>query len=121
MRQYDYHAAVIADIREWFGEHDITTRRAVDELETIADRLWISDSVTGNASGSYWFSSFAAEEAMCHNWDLLAEALEEFGCEENPITKGVEWCDVNIRCYLLRACLEAVNDELPEAGEADAE
>lgn len=32
--------------------------------------------------------------------------------ELNPIEMGAEWCDVTIRCYLLRPCIAEVIEEL---------
>lgn len=92
------------DLAEWKGNRD-----GLEEM--LNDDLWTVDSVTGNASGSYTFNAYAAEENLAHNWDVLKEALAEFGCDENPISKGAEWCDVTIRCYLLgQAIAEALND-----------
>jgi hypothetical protein len=71
--------------------------------------------VTGNASGSYTFNAWKAEEYLCHNLDLLGEALAEFGCEPNYITeKGAEACDVTIRCYLLGQAISEVLSEMLE-------
>lgn len=81
--------------------------------------LWTADSVTGNASGSYYCNAWKAEEALCHNWDLLADALEEFGGDTDILRQGPEACDVTIRCYLLGECLSEVLDELEEAGDLD--
>lgn len=58
-------------------------------------------SVTGNASGSYTFNTWKAEEYLCHNLNLLAEANEEFGSNSDILSDGAEVCDVIIRCYLL--------------------
>jgi hypothetical protein len=74
--------------------------------------MWVNDSITGNASGSYFFSSYKAEQALVGNWDLLAEALTEFCCYCNAIAKGAEWCDVTIRCYLLGECIAAALNEI---------
>ena len=80
---------------------------ARDELyEKLYDDLWVDDSVTGNASGSYTFNTYQAEENLCHNWDLLVEALEEFGeSESDALSRGAEYCDVTIRCYLLGSAI----------------
>lgn len=86
-----------------------------DELEEyLNDRLFTEDSVTGNASGSYTFNAYKAEEYICHNLDLLEEACEEFGCKENVLEKGAEWCDVTIRCYLLGQVIAEVLDDMGE-------
>ena len=59
--------------------------------------------------------TWQAEEYLAHNWDLLEEALDEFGIDGcNPIAKGAEWCDVTIRCYLLGECIAAALEELED-------
>ena len=100
---YNYMRAMIKDIKEYIkNEITLSDFSGRDELEQyLNDTLWIEDSVTGNASGSYTFNAYQAEENICHNLDLLAEAVNEFGCDENVLEKGAEWCDVTIRCYLL--------------------
>lgn len=95
------------DLAEWKGNRD-----GLEEM--LNDDLWTVDSVTGNASGSYTFNTYAAEENLAHNWDVLEEALAEFGCDENPISKGAEWCDVTIRCYLLGQAIAEALDDLEE-------
>lgn len=109
---YNYLENVIDDVKEAIAEYNTKEFCNREEFEErLNDELWISDSVTGNASGSYYCNAYKAEEALCHNWDLLSEALAEFCCEENPIEKGAEWCDVTIRCYLLsQAIAEALDD-----------
>ena len=116
MSEYNYMEAVKEDVMEYVkNEIDFSDFETIEELEEkLNDDLWTCDSVTGNASGSYTFSTYQAEENLCHNWDLLQEALEEFGNEENPIEKGAEWCDVTIRCYLLGQAIAEVMEEIEE-------
>lgn len=120
---YDYREVVKDDVLEYINnEINFEDFDTLEDLEGyLNDELLTVDSVTGNASGSYTFSTYEAEENLAHNWDLLAEALEEFGNEENPISKGAEWCDVTIRCYLLCECiaaaLEEIEDDFNEAHE----
>lgn len=121
---YDYREAVKSDILDYI-EENYTAEEIREELadrdeweQRLNDDLWICDSVTGYASGSYYCNAWRAEEALAHNWDLLNDTLLEFGCTDcNPIEKGAEWCDVSIRCYLLGECICAALDELEE--EAD--
>ena len=80
--------------------------------------MFIDDSITGNASGSYTFSTWKAEENLCHNLDLLKEALQEFGSDLNYL-ESPEACDVTIRCYLLGQVLQEVLDELEDEKEAE--
>lgn len=119
---YDYREAVKSDVLDYIrNEINFEDFEDLDELEqTLNDDLWINDSVTGNASGSYYCNTWKAEEALSHNWDLLAEALEEFGQSGTDILKeGAEAMDVTIRCYLLGQCiaeaLEEIEDEFEEA------
>lgn len=109
MEVYDYYEAVKEDIIDALEE---TEER---DYNVLYDDLWINDSVTGNASGSYYCNSWKAEEAICHNLDLLGEALQEFGDgPEYLIKEGPEAADVTIRCYVLGSCLREVLEELEE-------
>ena len=118
---YNYLESMKDDIKESIL-YNYTKEEIQEHLEnrptwevSLYDELWIDDSVTGNGSGSYWFNSWKAGEALQGNWDLLQDALEEFGeFDINPIEKGEEWCDVTIRCYLLGRALFEVLDELEE-------
>lgn len=120
MERYDYREAVKSDvldyIRENYTENEIYTALAEerdDFAEKLHDDLWICDSVTGNASGSYYCSTWKAEEAIAHNLDLLGEVLEEFGCgPEYLIERGAEAADVTIRCYLLYSAIAEALEEL---------
>ena len=117
MSKYNYYEAVSDDIREYINENGIkvTSDNKEDMYQQLYDDLFVSDSVTGNASGSYTFSTYQAEENLCHNLGLLGEALNEFGCSASYLQdKGAEACDVTIRCYLLSQCLTDVLDELEQ-------
>ena len=119
MEKYNYLENVTADAKQAILENlnywSFTNR---EELEEVAnDELWINDSVTGNASGSYTFSTWQAEENLCHNMDELEEACNEFGQDIGEAVKqGAEYCDVTIRCYLLSQAISAAIDELEEEG-----
>lgn len=121
MKKYNYLTAVTADVTDYInGEIDLGQYETADELkDELNERLFVNDSVTGNASGSYTFSAWQAEENLCHNLDLLGEALTEFGCNPDYMAKnGAEACDVTIRCYLLSEAVsdavDALDYEFPE-------
>ena len=131
MERYNYREAVLEDVLEYIRDNytpeeireslrDLENR---DEWQTdLYDLLFISDSVTGNASGSYYCNAWKAEEALCHNLELLGEALEEFCCGPEYIKKkGAEACDVIIRCYLLGAAIQEALEILEEEAEEDGE
>lgn len=117
---YNYREAVKDDcvdaIKEYLDYHkDEVKGMPKDSLrEKFNESFWIDDSVTGNASGSYTFSSYEAEQNLAGNWDLLGEAMSEFCCECDAIAKGAEWADVTIRCYLLGEGIDSAMKELED-------
>ena len=127
MEKYNYFKAVKEDVKSWINDNDEWRADYADESgkwlrddnrddieEDLNDRLFIEDSVTGNASGSYTFGTWQAEENLCHNLDLLAEACNEFGGGVDVLKDGAEVCDVTIRCYLLGQAISEVLDEMLE-------
>lgn len=114
--RYNYLEAVTADVLDYIKENNITvTADNREEIEKqLRDDLWACDSVTGNGSGSYTFNRWAAETYICHNLDLLAEAVEEFGSSRDVLKDGAEACDVTIRCHLLSQAITAALDEVDE-------
>lgn len=120
---YDYREAMTEDVKEWIKENIDLTEWTEDREgleQQLNDDLWTEDSITGNASGSYYCNSYKAEESIAHNWDLLNEALDEFEQNNiNVIKKGAEWADVTIRCYLLGFVISDVLDEMEENGDFD--
>ena len=118
VERYDYLSAVKADVVAYI-EDEISLeewRGRREELEEhLNDELWTCDRVTGNASGSYYCSTWRAEEAISHNWDLLADALDEFGQDGSDVLRqGAEAMDVTIRCYILGQAISEALDELSE-------
>ena len=118
MAEYFYDVEVEADVRTYIDEH-FTRAELREKLadrwafeQELNDELWTDDSVTGNGSGSYTFSAWQAEEYLAHNLDLLADALEEFGGDLNPLRDGAEACDVTIRCWLLPSAISGALDDL---------
>ena len=90
---YDYREAVKDDVLEYINnEINFEDFDTLEELEEhLNEVLFTEDSVTGNASGSYTFNTYEAEENICHNLDLLGEALEDFGSgADYLITHGAE-------------------------------
>lgn len=118
MEKYNYLKAVTEDVKNAILENleywDFTDR---NELADIAnEELWTDDSVTGNGSRSYWCNTWKAEEALCHNWNLVIDIMAEGGIEASDLVKGPEWLDVAIRCWLLGAAIDRVLDVLETEG-----
>lgn len=110
---YNYLEAVCNDVRKeivkfWVDKFDIF--ETLDELrETLYDVLRPSSHVTGDASGTYTFSRWQAEEYLAHNWDVLEEACAALGKDMGEVVKkGAENADVLIRCFYLGAAIDKV-------------
>ena len=129
---YNYNEAVKNDVLDYIrNEVNFSEFEDLEELEqSLNDDLWAVDSVTGNASGSYTFNRYQAQEYVMDNIELLNEACEEFGTNtetvgEKFLNEEFEWMDVTIRCYLLAQAigeaLEEVEDEFNAAHENSEE
>lgn len=114
--KYNYKEEMKKDVSEYIkNEVELSDYSCRDELlEQLHNELLLCDDVTGNASGSYTIDTYRAEEYICHNLNLLAEATKEFGCEGNVLENGAEWCDVTIRCFLLYQVIEEVLNNMEE-------
>ena len=117
---YDYQQAVTDDVVNYLEENVLDDPKSFDEIDSLDvdqlnDDLWIEDSVTGNASGSYTMNTLEAERNLVGNYDLLCEALTEFGEEDKAIVDfDPEAADVTIRCYLLSQAIDDAIDYLKE-------
>ena len=108
----DYREELKNDIFKAANE----SRGSGKSLEEFEDDCWIDDSVTGNASGSYTFNAFKAQENISDLiWnDELLEMFNEFGYERIPLEKGAEFIDVSIRCFLLSEVIAENEKEIKE-------
>lgn len=109
--KYNYFESVKDDVIDYLKSENINLTD--ENFDDVYDDLWIVDSVTGNASGSYTFNSYKAREYLNGNMDLLVEALQCFGYESLPfeMLDDPESMDVTIRCYLLNPALYEVLEE----------
>lgn len=93
---------------------------SMDEIrERLYDAMWIDDSITGNASGSYYCNSYRAKQDVMENTETVAEALREFCVDaetigEKFLNEEWEYLDVTARCYVLGQALEEFLDENEE-------
>lgn len=73
MKTYDYLENVKEDVRNYIEENKIvvTSSNREEVEQELNDTLFVDDSVTGNASGSYTFSAWQAESKKA------IQALEE--------------------------------------------
>lgn len=113
---YDkYYKEVYNDARDAVDENFDSYLEVGGELDDAWDAfyedLFMDDSVTGNASGSYWFNSKKAEESLGEFiWDEdIVWLFEEMGYTiEDVVKRGPEVTDVIIRCAMLSHVEDAV-------------
>lgn len=109
------------NIRDYMEETDFTfngkNREEVEER--LNEEYWINDSITGNASGSFTFNTYQAQECVTEDIETLINACEEFCIDNGTIGEKFlneewEWMDVICRCYVLGQAIAEVLDELEE-------
>ena len=117
---YNYMEAMKQDIKTYL-EDEFEYRYSDldrDELEQkLNDDLFICDSVTGNASGSYTFCRATAKEYVIDNMEICKEAIDEFFIDANTVadkflSEDWEYFDVTIRCYLLESAIAEALEEM---------
>ena len=121
MMNYNYLESMKEDVQEYINNEinlkDFSDREELEEK--LNEDLWTCDSVTGNASGSYFCNSYKSMECVLDNMDLLEDMCKEFGVDNDTIGQKFlacewEWMDVSIRCYLLGQVIGEVLDEVEE-------
>lgn len=124
-RNDTYFDEMYEDVLEYIAENiDLTDYTEDGELdrdtleEKLYDDCFIADSVTGNASGSYYCNAYKAAEKVFNEIDLLIKALECFGDEPESYKRALqspEYADVTVRCYYLGEIIARVLDDIEEA------
>lgn len=124
-RNDSYFDEMYEDVIKYIAENiDLTDYTEGGELdrdaleEKLNDECFIADSVTGNASGSYYYNAYRAAEKAFSEIDLLIEAIECFGDEPESYKRALvdpEYADVTIRCYYLGEVIARVLDDIEEA------
>lgn len=118
---YNYLEAMKSDIMDYIrnevNTNEFSSREELEE--SLNNDLWNADSVTGNASGSYYCNSYKSMECVIDNIDLLNEMCTEFCIDsatigEKFINEEWEWMDVSIRCYLLGQAIAEALDEMED-------
>lgn len=113
LKFYDYKSEMVDELESMLKYSDINFEgkdrgEAYEELQDLAfDR-----DVTGNRVGSYWCNELKSERALLGNFDLVQDALDEFGMESisSPELVSGEHLDVLVREHLLPQVIDEVLD-----------
>lgn len=119
---YNYLEAMVEDITEWMEDNyfNISEYTDLEEAhEYLHDELWDEDDITGNGEMGY-AARVDYENYLCHNWDALIDAIENFGVDTNTIITILQkrdvniilqWCDTLIRLNTLDMAIETALDD----------
>ena len=125
---YDYEEAVRSDIKDYilenYDRNDLADFDDEDDFkDCLIDILVNKDSITGNASGSYYFNSYKAQEALNGNMDLLRDVCEELDLSNEEVGErflygDFEYFDRIVRCYIVTCyivtCTNVIGDVVDE-------
>lgn len=119
---YNYLEAMVEDITEWmeYNNFDLSEYTDIDEAhEYLHDELWGEDDVTGNGEMGY-ATKVDYENYLCHNWDALIDAVENFCIDANEIINLLEkhnvvailqYCDTLIRLNTLDMAIDTALED----------
>lgn len=124
-----YLEMVKEDVKQYMEDNeqffDFSNYADADDFEQdLNEKLWVEDSVTGNASGSYTFNRAEAEEIVKENLSEVITACNEFCVSAETFGEKVfneewEFLDVTARCYFLgQAIAEYVEENKEEIEQA---
>jgi hypothetical protein len=111
----DYREETRDAIEDYMNDHEYYINfanydTADDLFNDLYDDMFVSDTVTGNASGSYYCNAYKAKEMVLSDIETVREALVEYDCDKAEIADAFleerwEWLDVTARCFVLGECL----------------
>ena len=124
MEKYDYRNEITKNIKSWIIDNtDFLEEKPEEDHDELSnwlyDELFIEDEITGN--GAYFYDSEDnCSEYLSNNFDLVYEAISEYGIDDNINTlirqyenrSLARYFDCTIRCYLLGECIEKALEEL---------
>ena len=110
---YFYKLEMVDELESMIKDSDIdfTGKNRGEAFEELQDLAFERD-LTGNRTGSYWCNELKAERALLGNYDLVQDALDDFGMEsvDSPELISGEHLDVLVREHLLPQVIDEVLD-----------
>lgn len=76
------------------------------------DDLFIDDSITGNASGSYYCNTMKAKESCLSDIETIEDAVNDSFIDMNKHFGEWEYIDVSARCYVLSSVLSEIESDI---------
>ena len=110
---YNYQLEMVDELQDMLKDSDVdfNGKNRGESYEELQDLSFDRD-LTGNRTGSYWCNELKAERALLGNFDLVQDALDDFGMEsvDSPDLISGEHLDILVREHLLPAVIDEVLD-----------
>lgn len=114
LKFYNYKEEMIDELEDMIKNSDIdfTGKNRGEAFEELQDLAFDRD-LTGNRTGSYFCNELKSERALLGNFDLVQDALDDFGMESisSPELVSGEHLDVLVREHLLPQVIDDVLDK----------
>lgn len=113
LKFYNYKEEMVDELESMLKDSDVSFdgKNRGEAFEELQDLAFDRD-LTGSRTGSYWCNELKAERALLGNYDLVQDALDEFGMESisSPELVSGEHLDVLVREHLLPSIIDDVLD-----------
>ena len=113
LKFYNYKEDMTDELEDMLKDSDVSFdgKNRGESYEELQDLAFDRD-LTGNRTGSYFCNELKAERALLGNYDLVQDALDEFGMESisSPDLLTGEHLDVLVREHLLPQIIDDVLD-----------
>lgn len=110
---YFYKLEMVDELENMLNDSDISFdgKNRGEAFEELQDLAFDRD-LTGSRTGSYWCNELKAERALLGNFDLVQDALDDFGMEsvDSPDLLTGEHLDILVREHLLPQVIDEVLD-----------
>ena len=110
---YFYKLEMADELEPMLKDSDVSCdgKNRGEAFEELQDLAFDRD-MTGNRTGSYWCDELKAVRALLGNFDLVQDALDDFGMESvsSPELVSGEHLDVLVREHLLPSVIDEVLD-----------
>ena len=114
LKFYNYKEEMIDELEDMIKDSDLNFdgKNRGEAFEELQDLAFDRD-LTGSRTGSYWCNELKAERALLGNFDLVEEALSDFGMEsvDSPDLLTGEHLDILVREHLLPQVIDDVLDK----------
>ena len=113
LKFYNYKEEMTDELEDMLKDSDVSFdgKNRGESYEELQDLAFDRD-LTGNRTGSYFCNELKAERELLGNYDLVQDALDEFGMESisSPDLLTGEHLDVLVREHLLPQIIDDVLD-----------